>query len=155
MQPQVKRLWTIRENGNHKYLQFATGRHKSAALCRQWRAVAAVVAAEEQNNDPANPDRLCDWHCCRHHHSHDGLGLCGGGGTQPHRCSRRVGGGHLPFCRSHCGPSNVGRMCTAAADAANAAAADDATTTAAATADANAAAVYNVEHSTVRVGAIR
>ena len=44
-------------------------------------------------------------------------------------------------------------MCTTATDATYAAAA--ATNTAAAATNANVAAVYNVEHSTVRVGAIR
>ena len=45
-------------------------------------------------------------------------------------------------------------MCTTATDATNAAAAAT-TNTAAATTNANVAAVYNVKHSTVRVGAIR
>ena len=59
------------DSGNHKYLQFATGGHKSAALCHERRAMAAAAAAaaEERNHDSAGPKRLCDRRCRRHHHS--------------------------------------------------------------------------------------
>ena len=84
------------------------GGHKSAALCHQWRAVAAVVAvAEELNHDPAGPTRLCDPHCPHHHHSlGHSLGRCSSSGTRPRRRSRRGGGRRCPSRRSHHCPSN-------------------------------------------------